>query len=70
MTSLKFCGRIHDVANPKKDDEKNPVYLVVDPSADMLSGIADGSDGRLRAVCQAAEEFARDATWNQGWDGI
>ena len=43
------------------------MYLVVDPSSDMLSGIADGSDGRLRAVCQAAEDFARDATWNQGW---
>ena len=70
MTPPKFCGRIHDVANSMKEDETNPVYLVVDPSADMLSGIADGSDGRLRAVCQAAEEFARDETWNQGWDGI
>ena len=47
------------------------MYLVVDPSSEMLSGIADdGADGRrLRAVCQAAEDFARDATWNQGRAG-
>ena len=45
---------------------------MVDPSSEMLSGIAadGGSDGRrLRAVCQAAEDFARDATWNQGRTG-
>ena len=41
---------------------------MVDPSSDMLSGIADGSDGRLKAVCQAAEDFAHDDSWNQGWD--
>ena len=40
---------------------------MVDPSSDMLSGIAGGSDGRLRAVCQAAEDFARDGSWNQAW---
>ena len=63
----KFSGRIHDVVNGKGNNkERLPVYLVVDPSSEMLSGIADGSDGRLKAVCQAAEDFARDATWSQG----
>ena len=68
MMPPKFSGRIHDVVNGEGGTEKQPVYLVVDPSDDMLAGIADGSDSRLRAVCQGAEEFARDATWNQGWD--
>ena len=70
MTQPKFSGRIHDVANRTRGDEKQPVYLVVDPSSDMLSGIADGSDNRLSAVCQAAEDFARDSTWSQGWDQV